>query len=285
MATMFDEYYKLKEAYETSLRNQRLELLKKKKKGKRLKKLKTKCVKCSREGGTLFSSAFSEKVLSRVLTARCGVVTNPCDLNIEIQTGSHELIQDILKYDEKELESVKQQIIINKNNLLFGYMKTEETIGSFEELKKQVNDHTGSIEYYSKIYYDKFDNKKEKEQLNKHIADSYDSIHKIKEFLNGEEYEDQHIVSAVKVYTEQLKPQLDQIMHLKYKQNMVWYDEDTNTYHLIQSNQTIGSLEVSLVEAKVMTRVKSKPLENKEEEFGEYSIGEEIEDDSYESLD
>ena len=80
-------------------------------------------------------------------------------------------------------------------------------------------------------------------------------------------------------------------MHLKYKQNMVWYDEDTNTYHLIQSYQTIGSLEVALVEAKV----KSKTVARKDEEFNEKTDEEQesgedssisIEhDELYESLD
>lgn len=308
---MFDEYYKLKEAYETSVRNQKLDILKKKvgKKDirKRLLSLKPKCVNCKREGGSIFSSAFDEKALSRVLSAKCGVVSNPCNLNIEIQAGSYEGIQDILSHDEKELESVKQRIIEGKNKLLFGYSKTEETIEHFEELKKQVNDHTGSIEYYSKIYYDKVDNKKDKENLNKLIGDSYKSIHQIKDYIRKFNEEDndnqtQNVLSAVKVYVEQLKPQLEQIMHLKYKQNAVVYDEDEMTYHLIQKPQTIKSLEVALVDAKVVKNKKGEAFARQveadaeesdedegydDEESGEgINIGDEvsIDDDSYELL-
>ena len=308
---MFDEYYKLKEAYETSVRNQKLDILKKKvgKKDirKRLLSLKPKCVNCKREGGSIFSSAFDEKALSRVLSAKCGVVSNPCNLNIEIQAGSYEGIQDILSHDEKELESVKQRIIEGKNKLLFGYSKTEETIEHFEELKKQVNDHTGSIEYYSKIYYDKVDNKKDKDNLNKLIGDSYKSIHQIKDYIRKFNEEDndnqtQNVLSAVKVYVEQLKPQLEQIMHLKYKQNAVVYDEDEMTYHLIQKPQTIKSLEVALVDAKVVKNKKGEAFARQveadaeesdedegydDEESGEgINIGDEvsIDDDSYELL-
>jgi len=313
MTTMFDEYYKLKEAYETSVRNQKLDVLKKK--GgkqdirKRILRLKPKCVNCKREGGSIFSSAFDEKALSRVLSAKCGVISNPCDLNIEIQAGSYEVIHDILSHDEKELELVKQRIIEGKNKLLFGYAKTEETIEHFEDLKKQVNDHTGSIEYYSKIYYDKVDNKKDKENLNKLIGDSYGSIHQIKDYIRkfNEEDDDnqtQNVISAVKVYTEQLKPQLEQIMHLKYKQNMVWYDEDEMTYHLIQKPQTINSLEVALVDAKVVKNKKgdlkhveadnegSEQMESDDEGYDDeesnepINIGDEvsIDDESYELL-
>ena len=283
-STLFDEYYKLKDAYENSIKVQRFDVLKQKKKKniteqdirKKLMKLKPKCVNCQREGGSIFSSSFDEKELSRVLSAKCGVVTNPCTLNIKIVAGSYEDVQDILKHDEQELEDIKQRIIDDKNKLLFGY--------------------SSSIEYYTKIFYDKVDNKADKEELNKLIADSYNSIQSIKDFLNGEEYEDHNVVSAVKVYVEQLKPQMDKIMRLKYKQNIVWYDEDTMTYHLIQSYQTISSLEVALVETKVMgtkvlIRENPKPQDDNEESESDsdkesgLSIGEEIQDESYESLD
>lgn len=309
-STLFDEYYKLKDAYENSIKAQRFDVLKQKKKKnvteqdirKKLMKLKPKCVNCQREGGTIFSSAFDEKELSRVLTAKCGAPTNPCTLNIKIVAGSYEDVQDILKHDEQELEQIKQRIIDDKNKLLFGYMKSEQVIENFDQLKKQINEYSSSIEYYTKIFYDKVDNKADKEELNKLIADSYQSIQTIKDFLNGEEYEDHNVVSAVKVYVEQLKPQMDKIMRLKYKQNIVWYDEDQMTYHLMQSYQTIGSLEVALVETKVMgtkvlTRDKPKLQDDNEESDSDsgsesdsdkesgLSIGEEIEDDSYESLD
>ena len=298
---LFDEYYKLKDVYEKNIKTQRFDILKQKKGKnvtsqdirKKLMRLKLKCVNCQNEGGTLFSSAFDEKELSRVLTAKCGVVTNPCSLNIKIVAGSHESVQDILKHDDQELKHIKQRIIDEKNKLLFGYMKSEEVIENFDQLKKQINEYSSSIEYYTKIYYDKVDNKADKEELNKLITNSYTSIQTIKDFLNGEDYEDQSVVSAVKVYVEQLKPQLDKIMRLKYKQNIVWYDDDHMTYNLIQTPQTISSLEVALVETKVMTREKRQeqpktqtvvPDEESDEGSG-ISIGEEIQDESYESLD
>lgn len=269
-STLFDEYYKLKDAYETGIKAQRFDILKQKNKKKKnvteqdirkkLMKLKPKCVSCQREGGTIFSNAFDEKELSRVLSAKCGAPTNPCSLNIKIVAGSHELVQDILKHDEQELEHIKQRIIDDKNKLLFGYMKSEQVVENFDQLKKQINEYSSSIEYYTKIFYDKVDNKAVKQELNKLIADSYKSIQFIKDYLNGEDYEDQKVVSAVKVYLEQLKPSLEKIRQLKYKESMVWYDEDTMTYHLMQSYQTISSLEVALVETKVMSREKPKPL-------------------------
>lgn len=305
-STLFDEYYKLKDAYETGIKAQRFDILKQKKNKKKnvteqdirkkLMKLKPKCVNCQREGGTIFSNAFDEKELSRVLSAKCGAVTNPCSLNIKIVAGSHEDVQDILKHDEQELEQIKQRIIDDKNKLLFGYMKSEQVVENFDQLKKQINEYSSSIEYYTKIFYDKVDNKADKDELNKLIANSYQSIQIIKDYLNGEDYEDQKVVSAVKVYVEQLKPSLEKIRSLKYKESMVWYDEDTMTYHLMQSYQTIASLEVALVETKVKSKTVVRKEEKQdegqesggeeesveEEESGEDSIGEEIQDESYE---
>ena len=259
---VFDEFYKLKEAYETAVKTQRLEILKQtRKKGvtdndirKKLINLKTKCINCQRVGGSIFSSVFDEKELTRVLTAKCGVVTNPCSLNIQIHTGSHELLQDILKHDEDELEKIKQVIIDEKNKLLFGYMKSEEVVEHFDELKKQINEYSGSIEYYTKLYYDKIDNKEEHKELSKLTKDSFILIQQIKDFIGKfNELKNQNVISAVKAYTEQLKPHLNKIRNLKYKQSMVWYDEDTLTYHLIQKPQTINSLEVALVDTKVVS--------------------------------
>lgn len=263
---VFDEFYKLKEAYETAVKNQRLEILKQtRKKGvtdndirKKLINLKTKCINCQRIGGSIFSSVFDEKELTRVLTAKCGVPTNPCSLNIQIHAGSHELLQDILKHDENELEKIKQVIIDEKNKLLFGYMKSEEVVEHFDELKKQINEYSGSIEYYTKLYYDKIDNKEENKELSKLTKDSFILIQQIKDFIQKFNEEDndnqnQNVISAVKAYTEQLKPHLNKIRNLKYKQSMVWYDEDNETYHLIQQPQTINSLEVALVDTKVVS--------------------------------
>ena len=85
---------------------------------------------------------------------------------------------------------------------------------------------------------------------------------------------------------------------------MVWFDEDDETYHLIQKPQTINSLEVPLVDAKVVKNKKGelKPVEAyndgseqmesddegyDDEDSGEcINIGDEvsIDDDSYELL-
>ena len=79
---------------------------------------------------------------------------------------------------------------------------------------------------------------------------------------------------------------------------MVWYYEDDETYHLFQKPQTINSLEVALVDAKIVkntkgeVKLKQENIDNDAEESGDeesneaINIGDEISihDDSYELL-
>jgi hypothetical protein len=85
------------------------------------------------------------------------------------------------------------------------------------------------------------------------------------------------------VYVEQLKPQLEQMMHLKYKQNAVVYDEDDETYHLIQKPQTINSLEVALVDAKVVKNKRGEASARPVEPDNEGSEQMESDDEGYDN--
>jgi hypothetical protein len=49
----------------------------------------------------------------------------------------------------------------------------------------------------------------------------------------------------VEVYNDELRPVLNQILKLKYKQNMVVFEESTNTYHLVQRAYSIKDLEMN----------------------------------------
>jgi len=73
------------------------------------------------------------------------------------------------------------------------------------------------------------------------------------------------------------------MMHLKYKQNAVVYDEDDETYHLIQKPQTINSLEVALVDAKVVKNKKGEASARQVEPDNEGSEQMESDDEGYDN--
>jgi hypothetical protein len=81
--------------------------------------------------------------------------------------------------------------------------------------------------------------------LNEDIERTYEIITEIKQcIISFNELEStQYVRDAVHIYITNLLPLLNKISNLKYKQNFVYYDEDLNTYNLIQKKYKIENLE------------------------------------------
>jgi hypothetical protein len=91
-------------------------------------------VNCGRPGGTTFASVVSKDSMGakfRELRAFCNAA-EPCGLNINIAVGNFENINDILKMIDGEIYTAKNEIIIDKNNLLFGLITTEKALSNFD---------------------------------------------------------------------------------------------------------------------------------------------------------
>ena len=255
-----NEFYKLKNNYET-------EIFKKKKiimnnvtlsaqeKKNEFKKLKPKCINCKRAGGTLFSvKMHSGKEEFREFRAVCGIIADPCNLNITIQTGKYELLPVVLKDIEKEIQDNKKNIIDDKNRLLFGLMTTETVLQKFEDVKGYIANLSALLETYLDEYNSITDNPEKKAELTENIIKSYFYIDGIKESIAkfNKENNSQYIRDIANIYVTNLKPLLNKILNLKYKENSIHYDENTNTYNLIQNQYTIQSLEFTDFSNKVI---------------------------------
>ena len=216
-------------------------------------KLKPKCINCKRPGGTIFSTNFYPEKYEenkyegefRQLKAICGIITDPCNLNITLNVGSIVSIPSILKTLEKEIVELKNTIIDDKNKLLFGYITTEQALEKFNDIKDLVDHNTSTLQLYIDEYYKIVDNKDISDLLREDIEKSYLLIIEIKECMKNFNLENnnQYVNDAVNIYTYQLKPLLEKIMRLKYKENMVWYNDNDNTYNLIQKKYTHTNLE------------------------------------------
>ena len=68
----------------------------------------------------------------------------------------------------------------------------------------------------------------------------------------NEENNKQYINDAVNIYLTNLKPIFKNIMELKYKESIVYYNENDNTYNLIQQKYTQQSLEFTYFDNKVL---------------------------------
>jgi hypothetical protein len=249
-----NEYYRLKSKYNNDnektkkkiLNNKMLSIKEKK---AEFKQLKPKCVNCGKPGGTTFASIISKETDGekfRELRAFCNAV-EPCGLTINIAVGNFENISSVLKTIDDEIYTAKNEIINDKNKLLFGLTTTEKVLENFDLQKDNIREYTSLLENYLQIYVKITDDPERKEKLNDELEKSYLHIQSIKEALyrfnetNGIEF----VKSAVEIYQNQLRPVLNEVLKLKYRENIVVFDESDNSYHLIQRNYSIKDLEIN----------------------------------------
>jgi hypothetical protein len=206
-------------------------------------------VNCGRPGGTTFASVVSNDNMGakfRELRAFCNAA-EPCGLNINIAVGNFENINDILKMIDGELYTAKNEIIIDKNKLLFGLITTEKALENFDSHKATIKDFTDLLETYLQIYIKRTDDPETKAKLNEEVEKSYLLIQQIKTAIKNfnETNSIEFVRGCVEVYNDELKPLLNEILKLKYKQNMVVFEESSNTYHLVQRAYSIKDLEMN----------------------------------------
>lgn len=258
----FNEYYKLKHTYETTLNKEKQKIIKNKalswrEKRNEYKKLKPKCINCKRPVGTIFSvkRTNNENEDFRELRALCGSLTEPCNLNININSGVTYNLMDHIKELEKDNIEYKNDIIEDKNKLLFGYITTETAINRFDTLKDSINDINFLLNMNYETLFQLTDNKQMNETIDKLQEDIFILIQDIKESIkNYNNTNDvQYVRDCVEIYINQLQPKLRDIMTLKYRNNFVEYDDSENVYKLIQQKYSILDLEEIYIEPSVLS--------------------------------
>ena len=248
----FNEFYKLKSKYETNYNKDKQKILKNKtlswkEKRSEFKQLKPKCINCLRPVGTIFSIKRSENSGDdfRELKAICGSLTEPCTLNININAGVTYNILDHVKELEKDIEDYKNEIIEYKNKLLFGYTKTEIAIENFDKIKEAINDTSFLLNINYEHLFDIVDNKTTNESIIKLKEETYTLVDNIKQSINQFDSTGnvQFVRDAIDIYVNQMDPKLKELMKLKYKVNLVEFDDHEGVYRLLQKKNDIADLE------------------------------------------
>jgi len=241
-------YYKLKSAYENAYNTDKNRIIKMKNlswKEKRIEftKLKPKCINCKRAVGSLFYNSTDDG--NRYLMAKCGDKSKPCPLNIVINVGYILNLKNELSVDEKNIANTKREIIMDKNNLLFGYITSKEAVEKFDTVKESFSSTSTNYEYLLQLYNTIVNNKDEKEELIKEQMNAQIMIDTMKRMMKDFERSQnvQFVNDVVEMYIKELMPRLNKIMKQKYAYSGVEYDEAANTYHLIQLPTTIETLE------------------------------------------
>jgi hypothetical protein len=258
----FNEYYKLKNTYEAKFNKEKQKIIKDKslswrEKRSEYKKLKPQCINCKRPVGTIFSikRTSNENEDFRELRALCGSLTEPCNLNININTGVSYNLLDHIKELEKDSNEYKNDIIKDKNKLLFGYITPEKAVERFDNLKDSINDINFLLNINYETLFQITDNKKDNETIQKLKETVYILIQEIKEGIKNYNTTNdvQYVRDCVEIYINQLQPKLKDIMLLKYKNNFVEYDDNANVYKLIQQKYSSFDLEEIYMQPAVIS--------------------------------
>ena len=257
----FNEYYKLKNKYESDYNKDKQKLIKNKQmswkeKRNEFKQLKPKCINCKRPVGTIFSIKHSGEPNDdfRELKAICGSLSEPCSLNININAGVTYNMMDHIKELEKDIENYKNEIIEYKNKLLFGYTKTETAVENFDKIKEAINDTSFLLNINYEHLFDVVDNKTTNETIAKLKEEVYILVNEIK--LSIKRFDStgnvQFVRDSIDIYVNQLESKLKELSGLKYKVNLVEFDESEGVYRLIQRKNGIADLEDSYMAPNVI---------------------------------
>jgi len=244
-------YFKLKSAYEEGYSKDKRKIIKKsdsswKERRIEYSKLIPKCINCKRPVGSLFSTVSKDG--DRTLIAKCGDKKDPCPLNIIINLGYIINLGNELSNDEKGINKIKTNIIIDKNDLLFGYITSEEAVDKFDNIQESFTTVSSNYEYLLESYNNIVNNKEKKEELAKKEIELQLNIDNVKKLMANfsKTQEVQFVDDVVETYLNEITPLADYIMKNKYAYSIVDYNERNHTHELVQTPLSIDVLEWDL---------------------------------------
>jgi hypothetical protein len=256
-----DEFYKLKDQYETEYQKKIIKPILTSSKAKSMKEKrkllrdapKARCVNCKRNVGTIFSikyipsedETFNETDSYREFIAKCGDSAEPCPLNINLKVYKVNTFENNLSKLEQEINKQKKEIIYEKNKMVFGYTSIEENSDNFVNLTADLEGNIELYNTYLQRYVTQVENPERQEELKKLIITYGANVEQIK--LMIKEYMEigsQEIVdNVVSMYIDEMIPLNNKIMDFKYQINMV--EVHDNVSYLIQRRNTIEQQEIN----------------------------------------
>ena len=245
-----NKYFSLKENYENKQRDSKKNIfndegLSQSDKEDALATFKPKCINCRRPVGTTFSET------AREFKAVCGDPIKPCALNIEFKLGKTEHIDDIIQSATDTVNELKEKIIHLKAELIYGYKDESEIALEFKDIKSEYNSFQNILESIirRKTKIIKKDANADK-ALNQVLNETIQRINNnVKEYLIDKD--PIHITNNVKIYNDEIKLLLSDMMKLKYKNTYIVSeppppDKNPNIFYLIQETTRLNDLYVSL---------------------------------------
>lgn len=245
-----NEFYRLKNKYETDYFEKYVKPIVSSNKTKREKRVdfarlpKNVCVNCNRNVGTIFIIKSNKPESVRQFIAKCGDFADPCPLDIQIDYSIREQFSKFISIVLHNIENLKLQIIKEKNNAIFF---NKDIIGAFDNITTELATETNKAGVAIETNILKNDNP-EKTALLKHTIDAFgkDCILPFKQMMHEFKNTNNELIlnQAVTFYINEMMPKLKEIQELKYEVNFVEeYDPNDNLYRLIQFVNSLESYE------------------------------------------
>jgi hypothetical protein len=271
-----NEYYRLKDKYESGYYDKYVKPIIKSDKSNREKRIefsklpKHECINCKRNVGSIFSLVQDTNELLRKYIVKCGDLADPCPLDIQINYSSREPFDSIISTGLSDIDLVKLEIIKEKNNALF-FNNNANIVSIFERLTDKLKFETENTGSTIETNILKNHNQAKIELLNKTVDDFGKGFilpfkQMIQEYM--EKSDELVLNQAVTFYVNEMVPKLKEIQNLKYEVNFVEYNENTGEYFLIQQQNSLQNKEFSFesddkVVKFIRGEYKSKKSKNK----------------------
>lgn len=258
-----DEYYKLKDEYETAVTKARRKILRDRSLDKSAKlqaiaSLKTKCANCGKLGGMVFTSE------GTILKAKCTASEGPCGLDIEINRGDYQPLTVLHQFSSEETEEARTKIIRTKLNMLFGFITEAEAMSEFVDQKEDFDSIEGSLRDMDNLFVDIVQGKKtldQRRETKTNITVAVDRIHQLSKQYN--ETGDLNIINEmVTHYINEIQPEATKYRELRFSKNAIECSNgekgggkftcEDGMYYLIQEPYTYKQAEVVMEESAVL---------------------------------
>ena len=237
-----NEFYRLKDKYETGYNTKYVLPIVKSNipnKAKRVlfsKLSKPECINCKRNVGTIFTIKNDTKEDVRNFVAKCGDLTEPCPLEIQINYSVRDQLYNSIIDGSKSIEAIKLEIIKEKNKALFF---NKDVVSAFEKLTSDLKLKTEMVGFgietnilrnYNPEKYALI--KKNIDEFGKGFIVPFKQL--ISDYMDTDTENALVLTAAVTFYVNEMVPKLKKIQEMKYSVNFVEYNPDDNTYKLIQ---------------------------------------------------
>ena len=244
-----NEFYRLKDKYESSYYEKYVKPIVNSRKSKREKRIeysklpKHECINCKRNVGTIFNISNNNKKQTRNFSAKCGDLKDPCPLDIKITYAMRNTFDNIINKDMTSLEKIKLNIIKEKNNALFF---NKDVVSAFENFTEELKLETENLGFLIETNLLRNDNpekhnllKLENDEFGKGFILPFKQM--IQEYL--ETNNELILNQAVTFYINEMIPKLKEIQKLRYDVSFVEFNTDINIYNLIQIPNSLENRE------------------------------------------